>query len=210
MAYLALLVVPFALLLGAWIIWRLVSRRRSLPCPTTLAFLLDNPFTAGYHSTILSRLELSKGLQVLDAGCGPGFLTIPIARAVHPAGRVWALDIQPGMVARAEARARQAGLSNIEFIVAGLGEGRLPPVAFDRAVMVTVLGEISDKLAALREIYSSLKPGGFLSITEVLPDPHYQPLGRVEDLAAQAGFRTKKKFGNWFLFTVNMEKPNSA
>jgi ubiquinone/menaquinone biosynthesis C-methylase UbiE len=101
-------------------------------------------------------------------------------------------------------------MSNITFLIAGLGEGKLPTASFDRAILVTVLGEIPDRPAALREIYSSLKPGGFLSITEVLPDPDYQPRPQVKRLALQAGFRLKREFGNWFMFTLNVERPYGA
>ena len=187
-----------------WIFWRLRSGSR--PCPTTLIPLLDNPFTHRYHRTLISRLELSPGLRVLDAGCGPGLLTVPIRRSVGIHGRVLAVDIQAGMLERAKARVTQARLQNVDFLLAGLGEGLLPANTFDRALLVTVLGEVPDKLSALREIYSALKPGGFLSVTEVLPDPDYQTASRVKALAQQAGFKVKQRFGNIFNFTLNLEK----
>ena len=210
MTYVPLVVLIFALPLVAWLGWRLISHRRSLPCPTSLAWLLDNPFTTGYHSTVLSRLELTPGLRVLDAGCGPGLLTTAVAAAVAPQGRVLALDIQPGMIAKAQARATKAGLSNIDYLVAPLGQGKLPGSRFDRALLVTVLGEVPDKVAALSEIRFSLKPGGFLSITEVLPDPHYQSPRRIAALANQAGLCFRNKFGNPLMFTVNFERPLDA
>ena len=210
MTYVYLLVLIIALPLVAWLGWRLLSHRRSLPCPTSLAWLLDNPFTAGYHSTVISRLELAPGLLVLDAGCGPGLLTTAIAAAVGPQGRVLALDIQPGMIAKAQARAAKARLSNIDYLVAPLGQGRLPATRFDRALLVTVLGEIPDKVAALTEIRSSLKPGGFVSITEVLPDPHYQSPRRIAALASLAGLRFRNKVGSLLVFTVNLERPLGA
>jgi len=124
-----------------------------------------------------------------------------------PQGRVLALDIQAGMIAKAQARAAKAGLSNIDFLVAPLGQGKLPASQFDRALLVTVLGEIPDKVAALTEIRSSLKPGGFVSITEVLPDPHYQSPRKIAALADQAGLRFRNKLGNSLIFTVSLERP---
>jgi ubiquinone/menaquinone biosynthesis C-methylase UbiE len=180
------------------------------PCPTTFIWLLNNLFTARYHARVVSRLELVPGLAVLDAGCGPGLLTVPIARAVGPQGSVLALDVQAAMIRRARQAVARAGLANVAFLEAGLGEGRLPAQSFDRALLVTVLGEIPDRRGALREIYSSLKPGGLLSVTETLPDPHYQPRRKVKALAQEAGFRLRGEFGNWFTFTVNLEKPRAA
>jgi ubiquinone/menaquinone biosynthesis C-methylase UbiE len=193
-----------------WLGWRLLPNRGALPCPTSLASLLDNPFTARYHRTVIARLELNAGLDVLDAGCGPGLLATQIAHAVYPSGRVLALDIQPGMIAKAQAQALQAGLSNIDFLIAPLGAGKLPAAHFDRALLVTVLGEIHDKVAALREISSALKPGGFVSITEVLPDPHYESFPTVVRLAAKAGLHLRNRMGNAFMFTANFEKSLGA
>jgi len=204
------LLIFISAILSLWGVSRLISRWHPSPCPTSLIFLLDNPFTGHYHTSILSRLDLSPGLHVLDAGCGPGLLTLPVAHAVGPQGRVVALDVQEGMIQRAQRAADEAGLSNITFLLAGLGQGKLPAASFDRAALVTVLGEIPDRPAALREIFSSLKPGGFLSITEVLPDPDYQPRRVVIALALQAGFRVREEFGNWFMFTLNLERPSGA
>jgi ubiquinone/menaquinone biosynthesis C-methylase UbiE len=201
------LLLVFILVIGAWWVARLTARLQPRPCPPSFIFVLDNPFTAGYHRSILTRLELTPGLSVLDAGCGPGLLTIPIAKTVGPQGRVFAVDVQEPMLERAKQAAEKAGLNNITFLRAGLGEGTLPSAAFDRAVLVTVLGEIPDRAAALREIFTSLKPGGFLSITEVLPDPDYQPRSKVKSLARAVGFQIRNEYGNWFTFTVNLGKP---
>ena len=80
------------------VIWRVGSRRRSVPCPVWLRWLveLDNPFTkTNRAAVIVERLELEPGMAVLDAG--PGRLAIPIARQVGPQGEVVAMDIQAGM-----------------------------------------------------------------------------------------------------------------
>jgi len=209
---LALVLLLFIILvMVTWLVARFTARLRPRPCPPSFIFVLDNPFTAGYHRSILTRLELSPGLAVLDAGCGPGLLTIPIARAVGRQGKVSAVDVQEAMLEKARQAAAQAGLNNITFLHSGLGEGKLPSAEFDRAVLVTVLGEIPAGLrpAALREIYSSLKPGGFMSVTEVLPDPDYQPRSRVKLLARQAGFEFRNGYGNWFTFTLNLVRPGN-
>src|SRR5262249_48157085 len=120
-------------------------------------------------------------MAVLDAGCGPGRVAIPIARQVGPRGEVVAMDIQAGMLQRAREKAAAANLANIRFLEGGLGEGKLGRNRFDRSVLVTVLGEIPDREAALREIFDALKPGGMLSVTEIIFDPHFPvpPDGRA-------------------------------
>ena len=195
-------------LFGA-MVWRLASRWHSLPCPVWLHWFveLDNPFTkTNRASVIIEHLDLAPGMTVLDAGCGPGRLTVPLAERVHP-GEVMAVDIQEGMLARAGEKARQANVNNVCFVQAGVGEGKLPRDYFDRAVMVTVLGEIPDQRAALEEVFDALKPSGILSVTEVIFDPHFQRRGKVTQLAQVAGFRERAFFGNRIAFTLHLEKP---
>jgi 2-polyprenyl-3-methyl-5-hydroxy-6-metoxy-1,4-benzoquinol methylase len=129
MAYILPVVIVAAIILLVSLVWRAVSRHRSLPCPPWLAWMLENPISKSRTPAFLSCLELSSGLRVLDAGCGPGRLTIPIAQAVGPNGAVLAVDIQPEMLHRAQANATEAALSNVEFLLAGLGEGKLPGVS---------------------------------------------------------------------------------
>lgn len=172
--------------------------------------MVDNPFSRARTEMTLDQLELSPGMHVLDAGCGPGRLTIPIAQTVGPEGTVYALDIQPDMLSRAQAKASTASLSNVKFVLGSLGTGHLPRGVFDRACLVTVLGEIPDKKAALAEIYSSLKPGGFLLINEVVGDPHYQPPGKVRERAREVGFYPATQHGNWLAYSIRFDKPHSV
>jgi ubiquinone/menaquinone biosynthesis C-methylase UbiE len=193
-----------------FITWRIASRRRSLPCPVWLRWMveLDNPFTKTNRAAeIISHLGLEPGMTVLDAGCGPGRLTIPLARAVGAQGRVVAVDLQVGMLDRARNKAQAAPLENIEFVQAGLGDGKLGQERFDRALLVTVLGEILDREVALKEIHDALKPGGLLSVTEVIFDPHFQRQSTVTHLAGAVGFRETSTHGNCIAYTMILKKP---
>ena len=191
--------------------WRFGSRRRSLPCPVWLRWLVeyDNPFAGTYQSDVIVRhLHLQSGMAVLDLGCGPGRLAVPVAKEVGPQGRVVAMDIQPGMLRRAQEKARAANVTNIRFLEAGAGQGKLERNQYDRALLVTVLGEIPDREGALKEIFDALKPGGILSVTEIIFDPHYQSRSAILRFASTAGLREKEFFGNRFAFTLNLEKPS--
>ena len=193
--------------------WRFASRRYSLPCPVWLRWLveLDNPFTETNRAeVIVQHLDLQPGMTVLDIGCGPGRLTIPAARQVGPQGEVVAMDLQPGMLRRAQERAQAANLNNIRFLQAGVGDGKLEVSQADRALLITVLGEIPNREAALREIFDALKPGGLLSVTEIIFDPHFQRRDTVVRLASAVGFREKVFFGNRIAFTLNFEKPQGS
>jgi ubiquinone/menaquinone biosynthesis C-methylase UbiE len=198
-----------AALIGAGIWWRWASRRRQLPCPTWLAGLLDNPLTeavAGTQTT-LDRIGLRPGEVVLDVGSGPGRLAVPAAQRVGPDGRVVALDVQPEMLARLQERAAEAGVTNITSQLADIaGDTSLPVNSFDRAWLVTVLGEIPDRQAALRNLWRLLRPAGTLSITEIFPDPHYQTRSTVLKLGQAAGFAPSQYWGTPLAFTQNFVK----
>ena len=125
---------------GIGFVWRVASRSHTIPCPVWLRWLveLDNPFTATNRAAvIIGHLELRPGMMVLDVGCGPGRVTLPAAREVGPTGEVIAIDLQPGMLRRAQQRARAAGLDNVRFIEAGVGGGKLEVPPADRALLVT-------------------------------------------------------------------------
>ncbi|MGB5540736.1 MAG: methyltransferase domain-containing protein [Gammaproteobacteria bacterium] len=187
-------------------------RYRSLACPASLSWLVENPYmnaVAG-PERIIQRLHLEKGMRLLDVGSGPGRLTVPVARRVGMTGEVVALDIQSRMLEKLGRRAEASGIDNIRLVNAGAGSGDLDKDHFDRALLVTVMGEIPNKHEALVEIYQALRQGGILSVTEVIPDPHYTSQKRVRALCLDAGFRETEFFGNWFAFTINFTKPVGA
>jgi len=168
----------------------------------------DNPFnTVTRATTIVNHLDINVGMTVVDIGCGPGRITIPLAQRVGPSGTVVAMDIQAGMLDKVKEKARTAHMNNITFLQAGIGKGKLKPNHFDRALFVSVLGEIPNRQTALKEIFNALKPGGMLSITETIFDPHFKSRNSVLKLAMETGFKEKQFFGNRLAYTLNFEKP---
>ncbi|MDW8058753.1 MAG: class I SAM-dependent methyltransferase [Thermomicrobium sp.] len=198
-----------ALAIGIGLGWR-VARRR--PFSSRLAWLLTMPGARAIARAeeLATLLELRPGMRVLDAGAGPGRLTIPFAEQVGPSGTVTALDVQPTMLELVRQRAAERGLANIELLVAELGRGTLAGLAvnrYDRAVLVHVLGETSDPAAVLRELAAALAPGGRLAIVEHLGDPHYVRYRRVRELAEAAGLRLVAERRSLVGHTTVWEKP---
>ena len=197
------------------------QRRHPTPLSPRLFFLVENPLTGAFVGSplLVGRLGLASGMKVLDAGCGPGRLAVPLAKAVGPGGRVVALDGQRAMLGKLEGRLRAEGVKNVRTLLGELGEG-VPlregsPVGeedgFDRAVLAMVLGEARDREGALRELHGALRPRGVLSVTEIFGDPHHLGASTVLREAEAVGFRLVGRFGSFPAYTLNFEKePLSA
>jgi len=199
-----------------------LNRGRRAPCPASLAWLVNNPIRRRYARPVLDRVGIRPGECVLELGPGPGAFTVEAARRVGTEGRLIAVDIQPEMIAQVEKRVREAGLTNVDTHVADAYHLPLEDASVDRAFLVVVLPEIPDQtraLAELRRVLRSPEPacpehsrraegrlGGLLSITEEFTDPDYpfafETIKRVE----AAGFSLERRFGNFWLYTINFRK----
>ena len=196
-------------LMAANVVWRFLSRRRNLPCPTWLSWGLEKPFLVwllGTHTTI-EQLDLQSGQRVLEIGPGPGRLLLPAARRVLPGGRAVGVDLQPGMIEHLLQNAKTADLSNVEGVVADAATMDLPTASFDVVIIALTLGEIPKREEALRRVFLALKPGGLLSVTEVFPDPHLTRRSTVRRLAEAAGFEHKCIQGWAIRFNAQFMKP---
>jgi ubiquinone/menaquinone biosynthesis C-methylase UbiE len=212
-AVLFIFIIIIALVILAALAWRFASRRYILPCPVWMKGLLDPQFSGKVSARTektIRYLDLRPGMNVLDAGCGPGRLTIPVAHRIGPDGIVTAMDLQEGMLQEVKDRARVAKLNNIRFLQAGIGDGKIERDRFDRVILITVLGEIPDREAALREIFNVLRPGGILLVEETIRDPHFQQRITVNRLASASGFIEKEFTGNYFSYILTLEKPSGA
>ena len=192
---------PFYVLLGlvsvlvlVAVIWRLFSNRKSIPCPSWLGWMveMDNPILKNNSAReIISHMDLRPGMKVLDFGCGPGRLTIPIARQVGPTGCVNAFDIQAAMLERVRTKAALENLDNIVPTQGAAGEGKLGYNTFDRALLVTVLGEIPDRKTLMKEIFDSLSQGpGYLSPRQS-PTHIFRGVLRYRTLPIRWGFTSE-------------------
>ena len=115
---------------------------------------------------MIDRLELAPGMAVADIGAGIGYHAARMARRIGPTGTVWAVEVQPEMLAGLEQRMRVQGLANVRPVLGtGLDPG-LPASSIDLALMVDVYHEFEHPREMLERIVDALKPGGRVAFVE--------------------------------------------
>jgi len=191
---------------------KLVRKMFRFPAPAFIGRLLDSGYRRKIQppSQLIERSGIKKGMRVLDLGCGSGAFTPFIARVVGQKGKVYALDIQADMLRQLEnklSRPENRDIKNIKLIEGNAYELPFDDNSLDLVNMVTVLQEIPDRNRTLQEVKRVLKPGGFLAVTELFPDPDYPWKSTTIKLGGAAGFVVDKVSGNFFNYTVRFKKP---
>src|SRR5438552_704358 len=117
------------------------------------------------HNAAFFLPHLNPGMKLLDAGCGPGSITIGLAEAVAPADTI-GIDASADAIEEARALAVSKGCANVRFEVADVYAVPFEDATFDAAFSHAVMQHLGDPLAALREIRRVLKPGGIIGIAD--------------------------------------------
>lgn len=117
-------------------------------------------------SRALDIIEVARGATVADIGAGSGYFTERLARLVGPGGRVYATDIQRGMLDLLRQRIERERLTNVTPVLSDPDDPGLPPGVLDLALMVDVYHELQNPQAVLGHLRAALKPDGRLVLIE--------------------------------------------
>jgi ubiquinone/menaquinone biosynthesis C-methylase UbiE len=112
--------------------------------------------------------HLKSGMTLLDAGCGPGSITLGLAAAVSP-GQVVGIDIEPSHIESATALAEEQGVTNVRFAVGDVYKLDFPDARFDAVYSNAVVNQVGEPLRALKEFRRVLKPGGVIGVRDYDP-----------------------------------------
>lgn len=122
----------------------------------------------------IAALELKPGSVVADIGAGSGTFTLPLAKAVSASGRVYAVEIDPGLVEHIARRAREQNTGNIHAVLGSFTDPKLPTRDLDLAFIYDVLHHIEQRAEYLERLATYLKPSGRIAVIDFHPElgPH--------------------------------------
>jgi ubiquinone/menaquinone biosynthesis C-methylase UbiE len=115
---------------------------------------------------VLAAMVLLSGETIADVGAGTGYFSLPLAQAVGPQGKVYAVDAQEEMLSLLRQKLDEAALANVELIHAEADNTRLTASSCDLVFAANVWHEFDDHAAVLRESARVLKVGGRIAILD--------------------------------------------
>lgn len=195
------------LALGTDVAGRRWIARSPVPMPYFMRWVLLGPRGQQSPAQLQQVLRPRSGERILEIGPGVGVHALPVAASLQPEGVLDVLDVQQGMLDDLMRRAAGRGLTNI---VPHRGDARHLPygdATFDAAYLVSVLGEIPDVPAALRQLRRVLKPDARLVVSEIFVDPDFIPLRRLTEMAKDAGLTFERQRGPRFAYTTRCSGP---
>jgi ubiquinone/menaquinone biosynthesis C-methylase UbiE len=116
--------------------------------------------------------QVKEGDCVLEIGCATGSLTLAAKRQAGPTGKVFGIDIIPGMIEVSRKKAAEANLV-VTFQTASIGAIPFPDGQFDVVICSFMIFHMSEKVRkkGIREIHRVLKPKGKLLVLDLSLPP---------------------------------------
>jgi arsenite methyltransferase len=163
---------------------------------------------------IVARLQLKPGQVVADLGAGTGVFSLPIAQTVGPTGKVYAVEIDPGLVDYIGRKIKDQKVANVQAVLGKPGDPALPAPDVDLAFMHDVLHHVEDRAGYLKQAARYIKPGGRFALIELdaktgahREDPKLQVTkDQVKAWMAAAGLVASEDLdlpdGKWFMVYV--------
>jgi SAM-dependent methyltransferase len=165
----------------------------------------DGRAAAERPDLVLDGLGLDPTDDVADIGAGTGYFTFRLAPLV-PRGTVYAVDIQPEMLAMLRERMAERGVTNVVPVRGTVRDPNLPPGSIDLALMVDAYHEFSHPRAMMQGLHAALRPGGRIALVEYRahdPSVRIKPLHTMTEAQAVKEMRA---VGLRHLETIDLPK----
>lgn len=130
-------------------------------------------------------LRVKPGQSVADVGAGSGYHTFRLSERVGPTGKVYAVDLQPEMLALLGRRAKAKQVTNLELVRGTETDPQLPANTLDLILMVDVYHEFSHPYEMAKAMVQALKPGGKLVLVEFRLEDPTVPIKLVHKMSEQ-------------------------
>jgi len=141
--------------------------KKDKPVPNLIAKIMyhnHSPKRLKKEMNLINSGIIEKGTKILDIGCGPGHISIEMARITGKNGKVYALDIHPLAIESVNKLISSNGINNVETILTNNLETELPDRYLDIIFIINAYDMIKNKLRLHSEITRLLKPEGKLII----------------------------------------------
>lgn len=145
-------------------------------------------------SKLLPPLKIQPGQHVVDLGAGSGVYTFRLAKLVGDEGKVYAVDIQPEMLAIIKGRMKKQQVKNVELVQCTETDPKLPAGAIDLILMVDVYHELAYPYEVTQKLVESLKPGGRLVFVEFRLEDDNVPIKLVHKMTERQVLREMEPF----------------
>jgi ubiquinone/menaquinone biosynthesis C-methylase UbiE len=147
----------------------------SVGCSGTSKIDLGRTLTSGrdgwqHPERVVASLEIRKGDRVAEIGAGSGYWLARLSDAVGSEGRVYAVEVEPDLVAALEKRVAKEGFTNVEVILGAYDDPRLPDGEIDLAMTCLTYHHIDDKVTYFRALKHDLSPDGRVVHLDDRPD----------------------------------------
>jgi len=153
-------------------------------------------------SLLLKNLAVKPGMVVADIGAGSGYHSALLSRMVGT-GKVFAVDVEPEMIAYLNARIKQEKLSRIVPVLSTEQKVSLPENAIDMMLLVDVYHEFSFPYEMALSMRDALKPGGKLVLVEFRAEDPTVPIKTIHKMSEAQAIKEFKAAG--FTFDKNID-----
>jgi tRNA A58 N-methylase Trm61 len=177
-------------------------------CPSWFSLILYNPVRKAFtdRNKIIAESGVTSNSIVVEVGAGNGFLTETLA---ENAKKVYALELQKGMVRKLQKRVRRFG-DRVEIIHSDIATYRVQEEFADVCIMYYSFHEVSNKAEAAQNICKALKIKGLLSIYEPTIEVTKTGMKKTMDLFKNMGFAEETGWSNLLTRFVRLRKSVSV
>lgn len=151
---------------------------------------------------VIRMLEIQAGQHVADLGAGSGYFTFRLADAVGPAGKVYAVDVDPGMNTYVKKETEKRRYQNIEVVLAQPHDPLIPEDGIDLIFTCNTYHHFKDRVAYFTHVQKYLRPGGRVAIIDFNGKgwffkifPHFTASEVIKKEMGSAGYHLQHEFG---------------